>query len=189
MSGNANKPTKEQLIKTISQLEKNPSDKLGILGDIGIVGLGTTLGLASAGTLATAAGATAIPVLTTVGSWVGITLVGATPVGWVVGAAVAGGAAAYGVSRLVKGGGYMEGKKQELLKKYKEERRDIEAKERASKVGEKEKNRFHVLLKEPLELDLISAKDAHDLMRAVETGQMPLTEAYQLVQDIINSVK
>ena len=100
--------TKEQLLKGIEQLEKKPTDKVGILADIGITGVGAVLGAAGAGVLATAAGATSIPVLTTVGSWVGVTLVGATPIGWVVGTAAAGAAVAYGVSRLVKGSGYNE---------------------------------------------------------------------------------
>lgn len=183
------KLTKEQLLKAISQLENNPNDKLRILGDIGIVGVGTGLGIASAGTIAAAAGATSIPVLTTVGSWVGVTLVGATPVGWVVGAAVAGGAAAFGVSRLIKSGSYTEGKQQELLNSLKDRMCEIEAKQRASSIGENDRTQFHIFLKQPLQFGLISADDAQGLITAVESGQMPLNQAYQLVKDIINSGK
>jgi hypothetical protein len=181
--------TKEQLLKAIEQLEQNPTDKVGILADVGIVGVGAVLGAAGAGTLATVAGATSIPVLTTVGSWVGVTLVGATPIGWVVGTAAAGAAVAYSVSRLVKGSGYDEGKKKQLLTQSKERLKDVEAKEKASSIKDDDKTQFHIFLKEPLRLNLITPKQAQDLITAVESGQLPLKEAYQLVQDVIESAK
>lgn len=43
------------------------------------------------------------------------------------------------------------------------------------------------MLKEPIRLDLISPQDGQSLMQAVESGQMPLKEAYQLVEEIIKS--
>jgi hypothetical protein len=181
--------TKEQLLKGIEQLEKNPTDKVGILADIGITGVGAVLGAAGAGVLATAAGATSIPVLTTVGSWVGVTLVGATPIGWVVGTAAAGAAVAYGVSRLVKGSGYNEGKTKQLLIQSQERLKEVEAKERTSSIGDDDKTQFHIFLKEPVRLDLISPKQAQDLITTVENGQLPLKEAYELVQDVIESAK
>lgn len=180
--------TREQLLKTIEELEKNPHDKLGILGDVGIVAVGTGLGALGAGAVATAAGATAIPVLTAVGSWAGLTLVAATPVGWVLGTAAAGGAAAYGISRLVKGSGYTEGKKKAMLIQYKERKKEMEAKERASTIEDTDRTKFHIALKEPLKLNLISAEDAQDLIKAVEGGFIPLSEAYQRVQDLISEV-
>jgi len=181
--------TKEQLLKAIEELQKNPTDKVGILADVGIVGVGAVLGAAGAGTLATAAGATSIPVLTTVGSWVGLTLVGATPVGWLVGTAAAGAAVAYGVSRLVKGSGYDEGKTKQLIVQSKEKLKELEAKERASSVGDNDKTEFHIFLKEPVRLDLISPKQAQDLITTVESGQLPLKEAYELVQEVIEAAK
>lgn len=188
MSGNKSL-TKEQIIKAIEQLEKNPNDKLGILADVGIVGVGTVLGAGAAGTVAAAAGATALPIVTTVGSWLGLSLLGATPVGWVVGTAAAGGAIAYGVSRLTKGGGYNEAKQAEMLKQLKEQQREIETKERASKLGDSDKTKFIVSLKEPVRLNLISPQDAQNLMRAVESGQMPIKEAIKMVQAVVESAK
>lgn len=181
--------TKEQLLKAIEELQNNPTDKVGILADVGIAGVGAVLGVAGAGTLATAVGATSIPVLTTVGSWVGLTLVGATPVGWFVGTAAAGAAVAYGVSRLVKGSGYDEGKTKQLIVQSKEKLKELEVKERASSVGDNDKTEFHIFLKEPVRLDLISPKQAQDLITTVESGQLPLKEAYELVQEVIEAAK
>lgn len=59
---------------------------------------------------------TSVPVVTTVASWVGITAVAATPVGWVIGAAalgvVIGGGVTYGIAKLISHNGKMEGKQE-----------------------------------------------------------------------------
>ena len=122
------KPSKEQLLKMINRLEKNPEDKGRILGDAGITVAGGLLGVAAAGTLASAAGATSIFGISTAASWLGITVVSATPIGWIIGSAAAAGAVVYGVSRLIHDGGLAEGRKRELLQKYREEIRTMERK-------------------------------------------------------------
>ncbi|MBD1907244.1 hypothetical protein NDI37_08325 [Funiculus sociatus GB2-A5] len=170
--------TKEQLIKVIEQLEKNPNDRSGILGDVGV----TALGAAGAGVAAAFFGATTayIPII-------GVTLaVAAAPVTLVAGAAVAGGAAVYGVSRLIKDGGFNEGKRKQLLNEYKEKLREVEAKERQSNFDEHDKTRFYSFLKEPLKHNLISPDDAQQLMQAVEKGHIPLSEAYKLVGQVLS---
>ena len=73
-------PTKEQILKAIEQLEKNPNDKLGILADIGI----GVVGAASAGAAVAAFGGTSL--------LFGLITV-APPVGLVVGGAALGAAA------------------------------------------------------------------------------------------------
>lgn len=182
MSGNKTL-TKEQILKAIEELEKNPDDKLGILGDIGI----TALGAVGAGVAVAAAGiTTSIPIITAI---TGIGMVVAAPLGLVAGAALAGGAACYGVSRLIKGGGYNEAKKAEILQQLKQQARDIEAKERASNLQDSDKTKFIVSLKEPVRLDLISPKDAQDLISAVESGKMAIKEAIKMVEDVVKAAK
>lgn len=61
--------------------------------------------------------------------------------------------------------------------------------ERASKLGDSDKTKFIVSLEEPVRLDLISPKDAQDLIRAVENGQIPLKNAIKMVEDVIKSAK
>lgn len=167
----------------LEQLKKNPKDKIGILGDVGI----TVLGAIGAGGAVAAAGTTvSIPIITAL---TGIGMVVAAPVGMVAGAAVAGGAVAYGVSRLIKSGGFNEGKQKQLLNECEKRLRDIEAKERASSLEDNDKTRFHIFLEEPLKLDLISAEDAQGLIMAVENGQMSLHDAYHYVEDVIKAAK
>jgi len=67
---------------------------------------GGGLSAAAAATL----GAGSVPVLTTVGSWVGVSILAATPVGWVIGAAVVGAGACYAGLQLIEGAGREEGK-------------------------------------------------------------------------------
>ncbi|MEG4169058.1 MULTISPECIES: hypothetical protein [unclassified Microcoleus] len=172
----ANKtPTKEQILKSIEQLEKNPHDKLGILADIGI----GVVGAVGAGAAVAAFGG--VPLL--LGLWVV-----APPVGLVVGGAALGAAALVGVKRIFEGN-YNEGKQEEMLKNLKEQLRDVEAKERASKLEDSDKTKFIVSLKEPVRLDLISPKDAQDLISAVESGKIAIKEAIKMVEDVVKAAK
>lgn len=175
--------TKNQLLKIIDELQENPEDRVRILGDAGITVVGLGLGAAAAGTVATIAGATAIPVVTTAASWLGVTAIAATPVGWVIGAALAGGALAYGVSRLVRSGGMSEGRKRELLHVYQERLREVQRQEQAQQVTAPDRNQFIKSLREVIEKDVISPKQAFQLIDAVEHGAMPLSQAYSLIAD------
>lgn len=183
------KPTKKQLIKIIDELKSNPNDKARILGEAGISVVGLGLGAAAAGTIAAAAGATSIPLLTTAAGWFGATFVAATPVGWVIGAGVAGAGIAYGVSRMIRGGGFSEGQKRELLRKYEEDFRTIEAKERAGDIKDNDKTHFIVSLRELIEKDAISPEQASSLIKLVDEGRIPISQAIAQVQAILNEHK
>ncbi|MBD1886352.1 hypothetical protein [Microcoleus vaginatus] len=175
MSGNKTL-TKEQILKAIEQLEKNPHDKLGILADLGI----GVVGAGAAGAAVAAFGGTSI--------LFGLVAV-APPVGLVVGGAALGAAALVGAKRIFFDGTFNEGKKAEMLQQLKEQLREVETKERASKLGESDKTKFIVSLKEPVRLNLISPKEAQDLMRAVESGQIPIKEAINMVKAIIEAAQ
>jgi len=175
MSGNKTL-TKEQILKAIEQLEKNPHDKLGILADVGV----GVVGAGAAGAAVATFGGTSI--------LFGLIAV-APPVGLVVGGAALGAAALVGAKRIFFDDTFNKGKQEEILKQLKELLREVEAKERASKLEDSDKTKFIVSLKEPVRLDLISPQDAQDLMRAVETGQMPIKEAIEIVQAIVEAAQ
>lgn len=177
--------TKKQLLKVIDDLESSPSDRVRILGDVGVTSVGIGLGAAAAGTVATIAGATAIPVVTAAASWLGITAVAATPVGWLVGVALAGGALAYGASRLIRDGSLSEGRRRELLQVYKERLQEVKFREQAQEIAAPDRNRFITSLREMIEKDAITAKNAFQLIDAVERGAMPLSRAYSLVAGLL----
>lgn len=163
----------------IDQLEKNPDDKLRILGDAGITVVGAGLGLAAAGTLASAAGATSLL------SLFGYSLVAATPVGWLVGSALAAGAVAYGVSRVIHDGGMAEGRRKELLIKYREEKNSMEAKERAGDISESDKTRFIIATREIVDKNIISPEDASELIKHVQQGDIPVSQAFLMIETLL----
>ena len=175
------KVTKEQLLQTIDNLRKNPNDRIRILGDGGITILGAGLGA----TAVTAVAAPSIFGLTTVASWLGVTLVGATPIGWVVAGTFAGAGAAYGISRLIRGGAISEGRKKELLQQYLENLKDFEAKERAGSISDDDKDNFLFSLRELIDKDIFSPEKAKQLIDLVEQGRIPLSQAVSIIQDLL----
>jgi len=181
--------SKKQLLRVIDDLQRSPSDRVRILGDIGITGVGLGLGLAAAGTVAAVAGATSIPVLTTVASAAGMTVVAATPVGWVIGAGIAGAGLAYGVSRMIRGGGISEGRKAELLNVYRDRLRDIQHKEQTDAIAVTDRNQFISSLRELIEKDALKPSKAFYLIQAVEKGALPISEAYANVSAILKELK
>lgn len=179
------KVTKEQLIQAIDNIRKNPNDRVRILGDAGVTILTGGLGAAAAGTAASAFGATSIFGLTAAAKLVGISLVSATPIGWVLGASVAGAAAAYGITRVIRGGGISEGKRKELLLQYQQQLNDLEAKERAGTISGDDKADFIVSMRELIEKDVITPEKATQLIELVELGRIPISQAVSIVQDLL----
>lgn len=175
--------TREDLIRIIERMEANPDDRLGILADAGITALGAAGAAATAAVLGTTT--VSIPLITAL---TGFALVGAAPVALIAGAAVAGGAVVYGVSRLIKDAGFHEGKRKQLLSQYQEQLREVQRKERQQSLTAQDKIRFYTFLKEPLAQSLIIPEDAYHLIKSVENGQVPLTEAYELVGAVLQEM-
>jgi hypothetical protein len=174
------KLSKDELLKAIEQIEKNPDDRINFLTDIGAIGVGAV----GAGAAAFAFGGTAVPILFGL-----ITVPVAAPIGVVAGAAALGGAALFGVKRFLIDGTHQQGKREEMLRQLKEKLREMETEERKSTIGDNDKNEFYSFLKEPLKLNLISPEDAQRLMEVVEKGELSISDAYQVVQEILSEVR
>ncbi|MCL1825940.1 MAG: hypothetical protein FWG26_08405 [Betaproteobacteria bacterium] len=181
------KITKKQLLEAIDSLKKNPNDRIRILGDVGITGVGMGVGAMAAGSVAAMAGATKVTIVTGLAAKLGITAVAATPSGWVVGTAAAGSALFYGVSRLIRSGAMSEGRKRELLEKFNEQIREIKAKENIISITSSDRNRFIVSLREVIEKNLLLPEKAFRLIEAVENGNMPISSACKLVQGVLQA--
>lgn len=172
-------PSKKELLTALKKLEKSPKDSIAVLGEIGIVVFGAgAVGWAVASTVVTSA----IPVITAI---TGFVLVEATPIGWVATAAVAGGAAAYGLTQIVKHGSQIEAKKAQL--KIDLEKRIKEIEQKKEKPNIKDLSHFYNVLYRALDYDRIDKKDAFDLLKAISSGKMRLTEAYKLINDILDN--
>jgi hypothetical protein len=180
------KPTKEKLLKMIDELENNPEDKASILGDAGITLIGAGLGIAASSIVASTVGATSIFGITTMAGWLGVTAVAATPIGWIIGCATAAGAAAYGVSRLIRSGGLAEGRKKELLQQYKEDAKKMEMKENADNIVDSDKTVFIISIRDLIDKDVISPDDAANLIKNGEQGTISISHAYSLLENLLN---
>ena len=180
-----NAPSKEEILRALYQLERNPDSKERLFGDIGITALGGTLGAISASTVAGVAGSTSIWGITTAASWLGLSVVAATPVGWTVGAMITGAATVYGVSRLIRSGAYSEGKLAESKRNLEDRVRDTKAKEKASSVSKSDLAEFKNFLKEPLEKGLLDSEKARKLIWHVKQGRMELSEAYRRIRSLL----
>lgn len=168
--------TREELIKAINELEKNPKDRLTFLTDIGAVGVGAVgFGAAASAfggtTLSLAFGLVAIPV--------------AAPLTVVGGAALLGGAAVMGAKRFFVDGTAADERRKILLKNLKQKLQAIENKEQHGKTDEKDRLEFLKFLRQPLELKLITAEEAQQYILLVEKGEIPLSEAYQVIREIL----
>jgi hypothetical protein len=183
---NDTKVTKEQLLKIIEKLQKNPEDKIRILGDTGITIMGAGLGAAAAGSIAGITGATSIFGLTSAAGWFGITAVSSTPVGWVIGSTIAGGALAYVITRLIHDGGLAEGRKLELLQQYRHAANEMETKERVDNINSSDKTKFILSMKELIAEDIISPEDAAELIKHVEGGKIPLSNAFCIIEKLLS---
>lgn len=181
--------TKKQLLAAIKSLENRPTDRVRILGDLGITAAGVGAGAAAAGTIAGIAGVTGIPVITTAASWLGASLSLATPVGWIVGTAAAAGFAAYGLSRLVRSGGLADGKLQELKVHFRDQLKHVEALERSGSITANDRTQFIRSLRELIEKDAMPPSRAFSLIEVVEKGQMPLSEACRLVGELLHELE
>ena len=177
--------TKTGLLRIIADLENKPHDRIRILGDAGITTLGACLGAISAGTIATVAGATSVWGATTFASWFGLSVAAATPVGWILGCAAVAVCAAYGVSRLIRGGGLSEGRKFELLQKYKQEHSAMLAKERMGEIAERDRVGIILSMRELIERDQMTPEFAFRLIEQVERGNVSISAAIEQLQAIL----
>ncbi len=175
--------SKRELLNAIRKLKEDPNDRLGILGDIGIAGVGAVAGGAAAAVFG--ASVASIPVVTAL---TGIGVVVAAPVALVAGSAIAVGAGAYGLAQLLKDGSFNDGKRRRLLEEYEDKLHEVERLERSAKVSDRDKNDLYILLEEPIRYGLIEPEAAQQLIQAVETGEMPISEAYKLVRDVLSEV-
>ncbi len=176
-------PTKEELIAAIEKIENSSNDVLGIVTDVGV----TALGAAGAATAAVTFGTTtiSIPIITAL---TGVGLFVAAPIALVTGAAVAGGAVVYGVSRFIKDSSFHEGKRNQILNEIREKLKEVKAQERRESNQNQDANKsFYSSLKEALKHNLISSEDAYRLIRCIEKGSMPLSEAYENVCGILSN--
>lgn len=173
----SSQPSTKDILDAIERIEKNPNDRMRMMSELGVAGVGA----AGAGAAASIIGASTFSLL-----GIGVT-VAAAPFALVAGSIAAGGVATYGLAKLVTGGGRQEGKQQEIKTKLKEKLSKLNAQEQKKSLTTDKKSQFISALKKPLEMDIITSDQAHQLITLVENGQMSTEEANVLLKDLISA--
>ncbi len=93
----------EDYIRALEKLKGR--DRIGVFGELIGTGVGAASGVAASGAIAGAAGASTLFGSSTLGSLLGGVFITSTPVGWVVGAAMAAAAIGYGITKAAHSGG------------------------------------------------------------------------------------
>ncbi len=172
--------------KALEKIIQSPRDRVGILGEFGILGVGAVAGAGYAGTLATAAGVSTFLGSSTLGGLLGGVLVVTTPVGWIVGTAIAGGAVAYGLSKLFKSGNVSDERIAQNIEKLKKAIEALEnEKNKTSDIDEKYAKlaSMYLLL---IEADLVDENTVKEILEGIKSGNVNIDMAFKTVQDMLS---
>jgi hypothetical protein len=170
--------TLEDLLADLSSFK---ADRGRQLGDVGVTAVGAAVGAAASGTAAALTGATAIPVITSVAQVIGLSITLATPVGWIAGGAILGGALCYGVSRLVLSGGRAEGKVRERKAQTLHKLQEMEARARSAAADPIQMQKLLEMLREVLANGHLTPDLAYRLLDATVAGKVDVQTAVEAV--------
>lgn len=150
-------------------------------------------GAAAAGTIATAAGVTSIAGISTIASWVGVTAVAATPIGWVLGTAAAFGGGAYALTRWYGSRKANSERARQKIAELKAKLATCETGQSAPKPAKINKNVLEVL-KEALNLKAITEEQFKQIKEMLDAGQIEpddvlslLDEQYAMIEKSVNA--
>jgi hypothetical protein len=159
-------------------------DKVGILGEVLATGVGTAGGLAGSAAIASVAGATTTTFMgsSLLGGVLGIGAV-TTPVGWVIGCAVAGTALTYGLTRMIKSGVHNDQVRVEVISEI--------IKRKKAGILQKRKNAHINQLKNLLDTCVsqskITKEKAAQLLALVTNNKLNVLIALKRVKDLLQN--
>lgn len=176
----------DEYLDALERMKKSPRDRIGVLGELGITGIGVAGGAAASGTIAAAAGASTIFGSTTLGSLLGGMFVATTPIGWVIGTALAAGAVAYGATQLVRSASRFDAIK------------DLDIEEIETRIERMRQETLQTPLR-PVKMkkviegvqylvasDHLSQAKSTALLGAIERKQLRIEDAFQLIQKLLD---
>jgi hypothetical protein len=142
---------------------------------------GAAAGAAAGRTAARVAGVTAIPVVTHVASWFGLTVLSATPIGWIVGGALLGGGAAYGFITFIKSGAEAEAEKKAHERAREERERKTVCEKRSAALVRGALETLARDAQRAVRAGRLSLQHMQRMLREVNSGSMTLEEARHLL--------
>jgi len=181
-----NKLTIEEYLCALERMKRSPRDRIGILGELGVAGLGVTAGAALSGTIATAAGAATLAGSTTLASILGGVFVTTTPVGWVVGSAMTGGALAYAAVKLVRSGAKCDIRRNINIRELEERIQEMRQEANQCPDNDKKMSKIITSIQYLISNAFIGQEKATEILAAIEKQGISVDEAFALLQSIIN---
>lgn len=176
----------EEYVCALEKMKNNQRDRFGILGELGVTGLGVTAGVAASGAVAAAAGAATLAGSTTLASILGGIFVTTTPVGWVVGAAVAGGTLAYSAGKLVRSGGKCDMLKRISIRELEQRINSMKQEALSTPVHEKKMAKVITSIQYLIANSQMRQEKATEILEAIEKRKLSVDEAFELLQAIVN---
>lgn len=156
----------EDVEQAIEKLRGN--DRVGSAGQIIATAGGAAAGASAAATVAAAAGASTLLGSTTLAGVLGGLFVTTTPVGWIVGSAVVGAVAAFGVAKLVRSGGRNDRVRKELVERLSQRLRNL----RSGKAQLPDLAELRRCMADAIAAGQVSAQQATRLVDLVEAGKL-----------------
>ncbi len=164
---------------TINKLQGG--DRVGHAGQAILTIAGGASGVAASGAIASAAGASTLLGSTSLAGLLGGVFVTATPVGWVVGAAIAGSAAAYGVSKLVRSGGRQDRLRQEISNRLSKRLSEL----RSKGIQQSALEQLQHSITQAIESGHLSNEQAERIIGLVENGKLNPELALSRVKSLL----
>lgn len=173
-----NPPTAEDVKDAIEKLQGN--DRVGSTGQCLTTGIGAAVGVTAGGAVAGAVGATTLLGSTTLAGALGTVFVVTTPIGWVVGGAVVGAAAAYGVSRMVRSGGRNDRLRREIAERLSKRLKSLRSgNDRPEPIGD-----LRQALDEAIQAGQLSSDQATRMVVLVDSGKLDIDIALSRVRGL-----
>lgn len=174
----------EEYEEALRKIEKNPKDRIGILGNVGILAGGALGG----GAIVAAVGGGSIWGLTTAASWIGVTLVSAAALPVVLVGAGAGLAIAGGLAYFLNSGSKCDlltvQNIQILKKKIEEERNKLKNSNNEDKIS-----KLSGIYADLIHLNLITEDVAKELLQNIIDNKIDFDLVYETALELLNSVE
>jgi len=179
------KLSNEEYVQALEKMKNSPRDRVGTLGEFGVAGIGVTAGGAASGKIAALFGANTLLGSSTLAKLLGGIFVTTTPVGWIVGCAIGGGALAYGVSKLVRSGGKSDAKREMNIR----ELTDLIAKKKRESESTGVSEEKYKRLIESLQLLVINRRitqeKSEELLMDIKNGRISIDFAFNVIEGML----
>lgn len=178
--------SEKEYMSALEKMKRSPRDRIGVLGELGVTGIGAFAGAAISGAAASAAGAATLAGSTTLASILGGVFVTTTPVGWVVGSVAAGAGIGYAASKLVRSGGKADVYKIYSIRDLDERIRTIRAQAAGSTSFEEKFRRAITAVQHLVANGKIGQEKATEIIVGIQQHRIDVDEAFGIFESLMH---